>query len=157
MRSRPISALLLLPVLLGACVTTTTRSTTWGDPAGPSERYGRVQSIQETVERREGQPGAGAVAGALIGGVLGSALGADTHWDRYGRRHSHASGAGAVGGAVVGAVVGAAASQGQSERRFYDLVVQFEDGGVERFRYEGAAPFRVGDALVLGPNGLQLE
>jgi outer membrane lipoprotein SlyB len=157
MRTRPMSAFLLLPVLLGACVTTTTRSTTWGDPQGPAERYGRVQTIQEIVERRQGDPGAGAVAGAIIGGVLGSAMGGHAHRDRQGRVHQHASGAGAVGGAVLGAVVGAAASQERSERRFYDVVVQFEDGGVETFRYEGGVPFRAGDALVLGPNGLALE
>jgi outer membrane lipoprotein SlyB len=157
MRTRALSAILLLPLLLGACVTASTRTTAWGDAGGPAARYGRVEAIGETVERRQGDPAAGAVAGAIIGGLLGSTMGGHAHRDRYGRVRHHGSGAGAVAGAVVGAAVGASASQERSERRFYDMRVRFEDGGVETFRYEGGVPWRVGDALVLGPNGLELE
>jgi outer membrane lipoprotein SlyB len=157
MRTRALSAILLLPLLLGACMTTSTHRTAWCDAGGSAARYGRVEAIGETVERRQGDPAAGAVAGAIIGGLLGSTMGGHAHRDRYGRVRHHGSGAGAVAGAVVGAAVGASASQERSERRFYDMRVRFEDGGVETFRYEGGVPWRVGDALVLGPNGLELE
>ena len=59
-------------LLLGGCATTATRTTTWGGaPYGEGwARYGRVESIRETVRTVQGDPGAGAVAGAIIGGLL---------------------------------------------------------------------------------------
>jgi outer membrane lipoprotein SlyB len=143
-------------VLLSGCVTTRTTTTTWNDPAagGQWSRPGHVESIRETVQRDEGNPAGGAVAGALIGGLLGSALGGHTYYDRRGYGHTHGSGAGAVVGAVGGAMVGAAASQGSSERRWYELFVRFDDGGLEPYVYEGYAPFQVGQPVTAGPGGL---
>jgi outer membrane lipoprotein SlyB len=148
MKARRLASLLCLVPLLGAaCVTTTRRTTTWGGYAGYTERTGHVEWIRETVERREGQPAAGAFAGAVIGGLLGSAIGG-------GYRHHHASAAGAVAGAVGGAMVGAAASQGSSEERSCEVTVRFDDGGAETFVYPEYAPFRVGDAVRVTPQGL---
>jgi outer membrane lipoprotein SlyB len=155
MTARNVASLVLVAALLGGCATTTTQTTTWGEPHGQAwARYGRVESIRETVRRQEGNPAAGAVAGAVIGGVLGSAAGGHYHYDRWGRVHRHASAAGAVVGAISGAAVGAAASQGAAEQRTYEVFVRFEDGGRETFVYEGALPFRVGDDVSLTAGGL---
>ena len=153
MTRHPILAL-LPALLLSACVTTTTRTTTWGADGSGGEwaRTGRVETIRETVVQQQGNPGAGAVAGALIGGLLGS--GGRVHYDRWGRAHRHGSAAGAVGGAVVGAMVGAAASSGSAQQRTYEVVVRFDDGGAETYSYSGSSPFGVGDAVTLTPQGL---
>jgi outer membrane lipoprotein SlyB len=153
MRTRQLA---LLPALLvSACVTTTTTSRTWGDPAGTGwARAGRVEAIRETIHRRQGDPAAGAVAGAVIGGLLGSAIGGHAGYDRWGNRYYHGSGAGALAGAVGGAMVGAAVSQGSGEERFYEVFVRFDDGGAETFVYQGYPPFQVGEAVMLTPQGL---
>jgi outer membrane lipoprotein SlyB len=156
MTTAKLVALLSIPaLLLGGCVSTTTRTTTWSDPYASSwVRYGRVESIRETVRSQQGDPAAGAVAGAIIGGLIGSSIGAHRHVDRYGRVHSHANGAGAVVGAVGGAMVGAAASQGKAEERSYEVFVRFQDGALEPFVYQNVLPFRVGDAVALTAQGL---
>jgi outer membrane lipoprotein SlyB len=151
------TALLAIPVLLlGGCVTTTTRTTTWGgDPYGGNwARYGHVESIRETVRSQQGNPAGGAVAGALIGGLIGSSIGAQTHYDRWGYAHTHPSGLGAAVGAVGGAMIGAAASQGQAEDRSYEVFVRFDDGALEPFVYQNVLPFRVGDEVALTAQGL---
>ena len=151
----PTIAVALLPLLALGCVTSSTRTRSWDyqDQAAPDARYGRVESVRETVQRQEGDPAAGAVAGALVGGLLGSVLGGHTHYDRYGYAHRVGSGAGAVAGAVGGAMVGAAASQ-SSESRSYEVFVRFDDGALERFVFEGALPFQVGEPVALTPEGL---
>jgi len=70
MRTRSLTALLL--ILSVSCATTSTTSTTWVDPGpgGNWARPGRVESVQEVVQRVEGNPAGGAIAGALIGGLL---------------------------------------------------------------------------------------
>jgi outer membrane lipoprotein SlyB len=150
------AALALAPLLaLSACVTTSTTTRTWGDPYGGGwQRTGYVQTVQENVTRTQGNPAGGAVAGALIGGVLGSMLGGHTHYDAWGNAYHHASGAGAVVGALGGAAVGAAASQGGSEERWYEVFVQFDDGGQERYTYRGYSPFQPGEPVVATPEGL---
>jgi outer membrane lipoprotein SlyB len=130
---------LALLLLAPACVTTSTTSTTWGEQEVWA-RPGRVQWVRQVVERQEGNPVGGAVAGGIAGGLLGAALG-------------HHSGA-AVLGAVGGAVVGAAASQGTAERRRYEVMVRFDDGGGQLFAYEGYLPFQPGQPVQLTPNGL---
>jgi outer membrane lipoprotein SlyB len=156
MTTSTFTALLAVPaILLGGCVTTTTRTTTWGEPYGSGwARYGRVESIRETVRAQQGDPAAGAVAGAIIGGFLGSTFGGHTHYDRWGRARVHGSGLGAVAGAVGGAMVGAAASQGHGEDRTYEVFVRFDDGALETFVYRNVLPFRVGDPVALTAQGL---
>ena len=75
MKIRTLLALLFVPaLLLGGCVTTTTRTTTWGEGYGAGwARYGHVESIRETVHAQQGDPGAGAVAGAIGGAMVGAA------------------------------------------------------------------------------------
>jgi outer membrane lipoprotein SlyB len=145
---------LLIAIFLPACVTTTTRTTTWGGPPGDWARYGHVESIRETVWRQEGNPAGGAVVGAIVGGLLGSAIGGRTHVDRWGYYHHHGSAAGAAVGAVGGAMVGAAASQGSDEHRSYEVLVRFDDGGTGTFTFGDQLPFRVGDSVCLTPQGL---
>ena len=136
------SLALALPLLLSACVTTSTTTRTWGEPYGAGwARYGHVESIRETVHRQQGDPAGGAVAGAIIGGPLGNA------W-------SGGHGPATVAGAIGGAMVGASASQGQAEQRIYEVYVRFDDGAVEPFVYNGVLPFRVGDQVALTPQGL---
>jgi len=134
---------LALPaLLLSACVATSTTTRTWGDPYGQGwARYGRVESVRETVHRQQGDPAGGAVAGAIIGGLLGNA------W-------SGGRGGGTIAGAIGGAMVGANASQGQSEQRLYEVFVRFDDGALETFVYQGVLPFRVGDPVALTAQGL---
>ncbi len=156
MKTSKLAALLLVPALvLGGCVTASTRTTTWGEPYGGNwARTGHVESIRETVRTQSGDPAAGAVAGAIIGGLIGSALGGRSYVDRWGRVVTRGSGAGAVAGAVGGAMVGAAASQGQGEERTYEVFVRFDDGALESFVYQNVLPFRVGDAVALTAQGL---
>jgi outer membrane lipoprotein SlyB len=136
----------LLPLLLASslvapgCVTTTTTRRVLTDVAPQPERTGRVESVQETVRRTEGQPGMGAVAGAVVGGLLGGML--------TGR------GPGVAIGAVSGAIVGAQESQGSSEVRTYDVAVRFDDGGTRIFTFRGFSPFRPGQSVSLTPRGL---
>ena len=141
------AALLLLVALASACATTDTYSTTWTEPvpppppgapyAGPYGRSGQVRSVQEIVQRTQGDPAGGAIAGALIGGLF------------FGGR-----GPGAVLGAASGAAIGAAASQGSAEMRTYQILVQFDDGATGAFNYPGYAPFWPGERVVLTPEGL---
>ena len=132
-------ALLLLVTLAPACATTTTTTTRWTDPAAAGYgRAGRVESVQEMVQRTEGNPGAGALAGGLIGGLL----------------FGGGRGPSAVAGAVGGAAIGAAASSGSTEQRTYQVVVRFDDGGLGEFVYGGFSPFRPGERVAVSPNGL---
>lgn len=134
-------ALVSCAVLISACVTTESTSREWGDPYGQAwARNGRVEYIRETIQRQHGDPVGGAVAGAVIGGIVGHSLG--------GR------GAGTLFGAAGGAAIGAQASQGGGERRFYEIFVRFDDGGAERYVYEGYPPFRVGEYVALTGQGL---
>jgi outer membrane lipoprotein SlyB len=132
-------SILWLLALAPACGTTTTTATTVTDPSAPGYRYrgGRVYSVQEIVQRTEGNPAGGALAGAVIGALL------------FGGR-----GPGALVGAAGGAAVGASASQGASENRTYQVVVHFDDGTYGTFSYGGYAPFRPGERVVLTPQGL---
>jgi outer membrane lipoprotein SlyB len=156
MTTTKLIALAAIPVLLlGGCVTTTTRSTTWGEPYGSSwARYGHVESIRETVRTQQGDPAAGAVAGAIIGGLIGSSVGSHGHVDRRGRVRTHGSGVGAVAGAIGGAMIGAAASEGRAEERVYEVFVRFDDGALEPFVYHGVLPFHVSEPVVLTAQGL---
>lgn len=141
MKTARLAALVLLPALmLSGCVATTTRTQTWSsDPYGQEwARYGRVESIRETVRTQQGDPGAGAVAGAIIGGLL------------FGGHHP----AQTIFGMGAGAMVGAAASSGSAEDRYYEIFVRFDDGAVERYIYQNVLPFRVGDPVVLSSQGL---
>jgi len=132
-------AIVLLVTLSPACATTTTTSTTWTDPAAAGYgRTGWVQSVQEIVQRTQGNPAGGAVAGALIGGLL----------------FGGGRGPAAVAGAVGGAAVGAAASQGSSEQRTYEVVVRVDDGAYGQFVYAGFSPFRPGERVIVTPGGL---
>src|SRR5512146_2310343 len=131
----------LLPLLSAACVTTTTASTTWGEPGGAPERYGHVAWIRETVQRQHGNTPGGAAVGAVIGGLFGSAM-------------THSPG-GTLFGAVGGAAVGAAASQGSADHRTYEVAVRFDDGEERVFLYGGHSPFGIGDAVSWTPSGLQ--
>ena len=127
---------------MSACTTTTTTTRGWGEPYPNAEwvRYGHVEFIRETIQRQQGDPAGGAIAGAIIGGVIGHALGG--------------GGAGTIVGAAGGAAVGAQSSQGYAERRFYETMVRFDDGGVQNFVYEGYPPFRVGEPVYQTPQGL---
>jgi outer membrane lipoprotein SlyB len=130
---------IVLSALAPACMATSTSTTTWTDPSAAGYRYrgGRVDSVQEIVQRTEGNPAGGALAGAVIGALL------------FGGR-----GPGALVGAAGGAAVGASASQGASESRTYQVVVHFDDGTYGTFAYGGYAPFRPGERVVLTPQGL---
>jgi outer membrane lipoprotein SlyB len=133
----------LVLTLAPACVTTSTTSTLY-TPEDPTVwvRSGRVQWVREVVEHQQGNPAGGALAGGLAGGLLGGAIG-------------HSAG-GALLGAVGGAVVGAAVSQGSAERRHYEVMVRFDDGGYRMFAFEGPAPqFRPGMLVLLTPDGLR--
>lgn len=156
MRNRTLLASAASLALLSGCVTSRTTTRTWSDGYAGEEwsRPGHVESVRETVQRDEGNPAGGAVAGALIGGLLGSTIGGHAYYDRWGNGHYQASGAGALVGAVGGAMVGAAASQGSAERRWYEVYVRFDDGGLQRYVYDGYAPFQVGQPVVAGPRGL---
>ncbi|HEY7372032.1 MAG TPA: hypothetical protein VIF57_07610 [Polyangia bacterium] len=127
-------------ILCASCATTTTSSTTWVDPAaagyGPP-RTGRVASVQEVVQRVQGNPAGGALAGALIGGLLTGGRGPVRLF-----------------GAATGAAIGAAASQGSAETRSYQVQVRFDDGTAGMFVYRGYSPFWPGEAVVLTPQGL---
>jgi outer membrane lipoprotein SlyB len=127
-------------ILVGAlgCATTSTSDTTYS--AAPDIEVGmtgRVVTVREVVNRTEGNPGAGAVAGALIGGVL-----------------FHGSAASTLFGATAGAATGAIVSSGRSERRAYEVRVQFADGSEGVFTYADYSPLAPGDRVQLLDNGL---
>lgn len=151
MRVPAIAACLLL---LSACVTTTTRTTEWsaGDARGGIRR-GRVESIREMTSYYEGDRARGALGGALIGAWFGSLLAADDHHGRWGH-HGHPSAGGAIVGAMGGAVIGAAMSEPPAEQRHHEILVRFEDGGVDTFEFSGPAAFRIGEPVAMTPRGL---
>lgn len=140
---KTVALALASTLLVTGCVATTTTTRTWGEQPYASgwARYGRVESIRETIHRQQGDPGGGAVAGAIIGGLLGHA------W-------SGGRGGGAVAGAIGGAMVGSAASQGQGEVRIYEVFVRFQDGALEVFAYQNVLPFQAGDQVMLTAQGL---
>jgi outer membrane lipoprotein SlyB len=131
------SALSILAVVVASsCATTDTTATTWVDPSTAATRAGHVESVQEIIQRTQGNPAGGALAGALIGGFL------------FGR------GPARLIGAAGGAAVGAAASQGSAETRTYHVLVRFDDGQYGMFAYRDFAPFRPGERVLLTPQGL---
>ncbi len=140
MKSLRLIAFLIIGGLAAGCATTTRSSTTWTAPQPAASeswaRRGHVEWIRENVQRRDGNPAAGAAAGAVIGALLGG------------------RGPGMLFGAAGGAAVGAAASQGHSEAHRYDVMVQFEDGSWQVFSYGGDAPFQPGEQVVQTPQGL---
>ena len=140
--TRKLKTRTLVPILLMlsvSCATTSTTSTTWTEPPSGASyvRPGRVESVQEVVQRTEGNPAGGAVAGALIGGFL-----------------FRGPGPARLFGAASGAAIGAAASQGSSEMRTYQVLVHFNDGAYGMFVYQGYSPFRPGEPVMLTPQGL---
>jgi outer membrane lipoprotein SlyB len=141
-----LTALAIAPLLLSACVTTSTTTRTWGETYDEAPeayaRYGRVEQVRETVHRHRGDPAGGAVAGAVVGGIVGSSM-------------DGGRGPGGLLGALFGAAVGANASQGAAEERIYEVFVRFEDGGWESFTYRGHLPFQPGDSVRWGPRGLE--
>src|SRR6266568_1711533 len=142
MKTARAVALIALPaLLLGGCATTTTQTTTWGDPAYGQgwARYGQVESIRETVRTTQGDPAAGAFAGALVGGLL------------FGGHHPAQTIVGMAGGAMVGA---AASQSASGQDRTYEVFVRFDDGGLEPFVYQNVLPFRAGERVALTAQGL---
>jgi outer membrane lipoprotein SlyB len=119
------------------CATTTTTTTTWSATDSGFRRTGRVETVQEIVQRVEGNPTAGAIAGALIGGFL--------------FRGDHPA---TILGAAAGAAIGASASSGAAETRTYHVLVQFDDGSRGVFVFGGFSPFRPGDPVMLTSRGL---
>ena len=142
MKPARAALLFVLPaLLLGGCATTTYQSTTWTDQgyAQGWARYGRVESIRETVRTTQGDPAAGAFFGALIGGLL------------FGGYHPVQTFAGMAGGAMVGAAASQAAS---GQDRVYEVFVRFDDGALEPYVYQNVLPFRAGDRVMLTAQGL---
>jgi outer membrane lipoprotein SlyB len=127
----------LLLTLTPACATTYTTSTAWGEVPEGEYRYGKVTWVREYIQHEQGDPAGGAIAGAIIGGILGGG-----------------HGPGAFMGAVGGAAIGAASSQGHGESRYYDIAVQFQDGGQQIFRYPNNSPFQPGENVVQTSQGL---
>jgi outer membrane lipoprotein SlyB len=137
-----IVPMICLTLLAPACATTTSSTTTWGDPNAPGNwvRYGRVESVRETVQQQQGDPAGGAAAGAVIGGVLGTVLG--------GR------GFGTFLGAAEGAMIGANASQSGYVGRTYEVFVRLDDGALQPFLFQDQLPFRPGEYVVWTAQGL---
>jgi outer membrane lipoprotein SlyB len=115
------------------CATTSRTTTTTSIPRADIGKAGQVVSVSETVERVQGNPVGGALAGGVIGGVAfrGSPV-----------------------GAAAGAATGAAVSSGSSERRAYEVQVQFDDGTIGQFDYVDYSPFTPGERVVITPSGL---
>jgi outer membrane lipoprotein SlyB len=128
-----LKRLFIAAVLAAGCATTTTTTTTSSIPRAEIGKSGQVVAVNETVEHVQGNPVGGALAGGLIGGV---AL------------------RGSMVGAAAGAATGAALSRGSSERRTYEVHVQFDDGTVGRFDYVDYSPFAPGDRVRIAANGL---
>lgn len=138
MRNTQYLALFLASSFALGCATTTTSSTTFEPPPAftARSRYGHVAWVRENVQRTDGNPPAGAVTGAIVGALIGG------------------RGPAALFGAAGGAAVGASVSQGHSESRRYDVMVQFDDGSSRIFCYGGYSPFRPGEPVVLTARGL---
>jgi len=118
--------------LATGCSTTTTTSQGWGGPSPffpTAGRTGHVEWIQETIQRREGHPGASALAGAIFGGVIGFALSGDP--------------GGAVLGATEGALIGVQATPPTTGSVSYLVVVRFDDGSEASFAYAAWPPFQI--------------
>jgi outer membrane lipoprotein SlyB len=128
--------ILVVALSLTGCATeSTTRTTMYsgGEVAYQGGgRTGTVDSVTLVTHRREGRPVAGAAAGALAGGLI------------------FRSGAAAAGGAIAGAAL----SSGHSEDQAFEVIVRFDDGQVGAFNYQGQAPFRPGDRVILTRDGL---
>jgi len=118
---------------IAGCATTSRTTSTVSIPSADIGKTGQVVSVQQTVERVQGNPVGGALAGGVIGGVLFR---------------------GSVLGAAAGAATGAAVSQGSLERRTYEVHVQFDDGTVGHFDYLDYSPFRPGERVMITPGGL---
>jgi outer membrane lipoprotein SlyB len=127
-----MAAVLAIGAFAG-CATRSTTTTTTSIPRADIGKTGQVVSVSETVERVQGNPAGGALAGGVIGGV---AL------------------RGSVVGAAAGAATGAAVSRGSSERRAYQVQVQFDDGTVGQFDYVDYSPFGPGERVMITPSGL---
>jgi outer membrane lipoprotein SlyB len=148
MTSTRLAAIFLVPALLGTgCVGVSSTTRTWSEqPAQPAPAvqeqvwYGRVTQVRETIHQYAGDPVAGAFAGAAIGALFGEVLSGGHGGGFY--------------GAMTGAMIGADASRGYGERRLYEITVRYDEGSLRTYVYEGQAPFRVGDDVVLSSRGL---
>jgi outer membrane lipoprotein SlyB len=128
-----------LLALAAGCVAHTTRTTVYRAPPAPApDRPGRVEWVRETVHTRTGDPAGGAVAGAVVGGLVGNAIG---------------RGPGTLIGILGGAAVGAHASQGSSERRYYEVAIRFDDGAFGTYLYRDGCPFMAGDRVAWTTRG----
>jgi outer membrane lipoprotein SlyB len=130
MRATQVIAVALV-VATASCATTSTE-TVW---TSAPPRLGRVEAVQETVRRIDGNP----VGGAIVGGLIGALLF---------RRAP-------IFGAAAGAGVGAAASSGSSRSIDYHVIVDFDDGAQREFVFAGYDPFIPGDRVALTPRGLE--
>jgi outer membrane lipoprotein SlyB len=135
-------SLVLLVSLTPACTTPTPSTSARGDPNARSnwERFGQVESIQETRQYHDGDPKGGSVAGAVIGEVLGSGLGGH--------------GLGTFLGASEGASIGASSSRIGYPGHNFEVLVHFDDGGSQNFIYENQLPFRPGEYVIWTARGL---
>ena len=135
--TRLLLAIALTGITAQACMTTTRSSATWSAEPQPGwARRGHVEWVRENVQRQDGNPAAGAAAGAVIGALIGG------------------RGPAMIAGAVGGAALGAAASQGHAERRWYEVMVRFDDGYAQAFTYADYSPFRPGEPVFLTDQGL---
>jgi outer membrane lipoprotein SlyB len=125
-------AALLAGFAFAACATTSKTTTTMSIPRNDIGRTGQVVSVQQTVERVQGNPAGGALAGGAIGGIA--------FRSRF--------------GAAAGAATGAILSSGSSERRAYVVEVQFDDGTTGHFDYVDYAPFGPGQRVRITSGGL---
>jgi outer membrane lipoprotein SlyB len=133
-----IRKLCIAVLLAGGCYETSSRTTTWSQPASSSApRYGQVESVSETVTTARGNQAAGAAAGALVGATV----------FRGGRGST-------LFGAAGGAAVGSSLSSGGSQTRAFDVYVRFDDGETGKFTYLDHAPFGPGQRVALTSNGL---
>lgn len=94
---------------------------------------GTVSAVNQVTD--EGQAsGAGAVGGAVAGGVLG-------HQAGKGRGKDAMTVLGAIGGAVAGNY----AEKQLRTSHHYEVVVRFNDGSTQTFKFKEQPAFRVGD------------
>jgi outer membrane lipoprotein SlyB len=128
-----ILTLMTAAALAGGCYSDTETRSVVTAPQQQMAETGQVVQVEEIVRRHHGHPVEGAVAGALLGGVI---------------FHSGKA-------AVVGGGLGALASSGNSQRREYEITVQFDNGEIGRFDYRDWSPFRPGDRVVLAGDDLR--
>lgn len=131
------TAILILPLVLGACSVMPSSTTYTTAQAGTLQevKYGTVTGLRNVVIREDNAE-TGKVAGGVIGGVAGNDIG-----------EGKGQVIGSVAGAVIGGTVGMALDRSIQSKPGIEITVRLEDNRNIAIAQLADEPFMIGDQV----------